>query len=216
MGHSRHDAEFCRVLRVRFAQLVFNGFPLFAYDEQSQYLLIGAVFLLGVLGAIGAGIMPRLMRWRRVSAAVLHRGYRAAVRSRHHAVVQLRAACGLRHLYQPLALLIANFSMGVLTAIGLLGGILAFIPKKTGRHRQRKSPAHSRRCRQPKPAPAVPAAAPKQHRLRLPLCLRPLSRNPLRPPLHRRLHLLRLPPLGRNGADMVSAAQPDAGLTNLE
>jgi len=144
-------------------KLVFNGFPLFAYDEQSQYLLIGAVFLLGVLGAIGAGVMPRLMRLGGVFLLLSCIGVAgllfAPVIMQSFSFEPL-AAYGI--YISPLALMISDFSMGVLTAIGTLGGILAFIPKKDRKAQSAASPTKPAAAPvQPVSAPAMPAAAPQ-------------------------------------------------------
>ena len=112
-------------------KLVFTGFPLFADNEQTQYLLIGAVFLLSVLGAIGAGIMPRLMRLGGLFLLLSCIGVAALLFA--PVIMQSFSFAPLEAygIYlTPMVLLIADFSMGLLTAIGLLGGILAFIPKK--------------------------------------------------------------------------------------
>lgn len=143
-------------------KLVFTGFPLFAYDEQSQYLLIGAVFLLSVLGAIGAGIMPRLMRLGGVFLLLSCIGVTcllfAPVFMQSFSFAPLEAY-GI-HI-SPLALLITDLSMGVLTAIGLLGSILAFIPKRDRKAQLAKPPAVTAApvAAQHNPAPAAPAAA---------------------------------------------------------
>lgn len=147
-------------------KLVFTGFPLFAYDEQSQYLLIGAAFLLGVLGAIGAGIMPRLMRLGGVFVLLSCIGVTgllfAPVIMQSFSFEPL-AAYGI--YISPLSLLIADFSMGVLTAIGLLGGILAFFPKKDRKAQMTASPVKPAAAAAPgvpaKPVPTAPAAAPE-------------------------------------------------------
>ena len=146
-------------------KLVFTGFPLFAYDEQTQYLLIGAAFLLGILGTVGAGIMPRLMRLGGVFVLLSCIGVTGLLFTpviMQSFSFEPLAAYGI-HI-SPLALLIADFSMGVLAAIGLLGGILAFIPKKDRKAQLAASPAKpaaaaAAAADQPKPAPAMPAAA---------------------------------------------------------
>jgi hypothetical protein len=138
-------------------KLVFTGFPLFAYDEQTQYLLVGAAFLLSVLGAVGAGIMPRLMRLGGVFLLLSCIGVTgllfAPVFMQSFSFDPL-AAYGI--YISPLALLIADLSMGVLTAIGLLGGILAFIPKKDRKIQAAESPGR------PAVTVAAPAAAPPE------------------------------------------------------
>jgi hypothetical protein len=112
-------------------KLVFTGFPLFADSEQTQYLLIGAVFLLSVLGAVGAGIMPRLMRLGGLFLLLSCIGVAALLFAPF--IMQSFSFSPLEAygIYlPPIVLLIADFSLGALTAIGFLGGILAFIPKK--------------------------------------------------------------------------------------
>ncbi|MGI5918257.1 MAG: hypothetical protein ACOX8N_01155 [Christensenellales bacterium] len=200
-------------------KLVFNGFPLFAYDEQSQYLLIGAVFLLGVLGAIGAGIMPRLMRLGGVFLLLSCIGVTgllfAPVIMQSFSFEPL-AAYGI--YISPLALLIANFSMGVLTAIGLLGGILAFIPKKDRKAQAAQIPGtQAAAAAQPKPAPAVPAAAPEAAQAAPPAMS--AAAQPESAPAATAPEITPAAPAAAQAAtepDMVSAAQPNAGLTNLE
>ena len=219
-------------------KLVFSGFPLFAYDEQSQYLLIGAVFLLGVLGAIGAGIMPRLMRLGGVFlllSCISVTGLLFAPVIMQSFSFEPLAAYGI--YISPMALLIADFSMGVLTAIGLLGGILAFIPKKDRKAQAAQIPGkHAAPAAQPKPTPAVPAAtapeAAPAATLAMPAAAQP---EPVQAvpapetapaPTDAPAPAPGTPPVAPSDApaaaqaaaepEIVSAAPPDAGLPSLE
>jgi len=112
-------------------KVVFIGFPLFSNSVETQYILIGAVFLLSVMGAIGAGIMPRLIRLGGLFLLLSCIGVAALlfvpVIMQSFSFEPL-GAYGIT--LSPLALLIADFSMVLLTALGITGGILSFIPKR--------------------------------------------------------------------------------------
>jgi len=189
-------------------KLVFYGFPMFAYDEQSQYLLIGAVFLLSVLGAIGAGIMPRLMRLGGVFLLLSCIGVAgllfAPVIMQSFSFEPL-AAYGI--YISPLALLIADFSMGVLTAIGLLGGILSIIPRRDRPAQFAASPKKPAAAPEAAQAatPAMPAAAPPEPVPGAPV---PEAAPPTDAPAAAQ---------PTAGQDTVAAAPlPDIGLANAE
>ena len=112
-------------------KVVFIGFPLFSNSVETQYILIGAVFLLSVMGAIGAGIMPRLIRLGGLFLLLSCIGVTALL---FVPVIMQSFSFAPLEAYgitlSPLALLVADFSMVLLTALGLTGGILAFIPKR--------------------------------------------------------------------------------------
>jgi hypothetical protein len=138
-------------------KLVFVGFPLFAVSEQTQYLLIGAVFLLSVLGAIGAGIVLRLPRLGGLFLLLSCAGVAALL---FVPVIMQSFSFAPLEAYgiyiSPLVLLIADFSMVLLTALGVVGGIMAFIPK---RDRHAPAPAKARPAKVAAPA-VLPAAVP--------------------------------------------------------
>jgi hypothetical protein len=112
-------------------QVVFTGFPLFAYNGETQYMIIAAVFLLSVLGAIGSGLVSRLPKlggfFILLSCCGVALLMFAPVLMQSFSFEPLEAY-GIK--ITPLALLIADFTLIIFTVIGLAGGILAFIPKK--------------------------------------------------------------------------------------
>ena len=112
-------------------RVVFNGFPLFAYNGETQYIIIAAVYLLSVLGAIGSGLIPRLPKLGGVFILLSCCGVGALlfapVLMQTFSFVPLEAY-GIK--VTPLALLIVDFTLIMFTVIGLAGGILAFIPKR--------------------------------------------------------------------------------------
>jgi hypothetical protein len=115
-----------------FASLKLDlmGFPLFAYNAQTQYIIIGAVFLLSVLGAVGAGIVHRLSKLG--GAFMLFSCTGVALFLFVPVLTQSFSFAPLERFgiaIGPLALLITNFVIIVMTMVGLAGGILAFIPK---------------------------------------------------------------------------------------
>ncbi len=112
-------------------QVIFVGFPLFAYDGETQYLLIGAVFLLSVLGAIGSGLVPRLPKlggsFILLSCVGVSALLFAPVLMQSFSFAPLEAY-GIK--VTPFALLIVDFTLVLFAAMGFAGGLLAFIPKK--------------------------------------------------------------------------------------
>lgn len=112
-------------------QVVFTGFPLFAYSGETQYITIAGVFLLSVLGAIGSGLVPRLPKlggfFILLSCCGVALLLFAPVLMQSFSFEPLKAY-GIT--VTPLALLITDFTLIIFTVIGLTGGILAFIPKK--------------------------------------------------------------------------------------
>jgi hypothetical protein len=143
-------------------KLVFAGFPLFANSAETQYILIGAVFLLSVLGAIGAGLIPRLTRlggaFLLLSCAGVATLLFVPVLMQSFSFAPLEAY-GI--YLSPLVLLISDFSIVVLTAIGLTGGILAFIPKRDRKAQTQLKPQPVITPAKDAPSPvAVPPSAP--------------------------------------------------------
>jgi hypothetical protein len=205
-------------------KLAFTGFPLFAVSEQTQYLLIGAVFLLSVLGAIGAGIMPRLMRLGGLFLLLSCIGVAALLFA--PVVMQSFSFAPLEAygIYlSPLMLLIADYSMGLLTAIGLLGGILAFIPK---RDRKAESTVAAqpavvpKKTASPPDAPAAalpdvvhavpPAAAPSDVVHAAPPAAAPPDIVHAAPPAAAPPDIVQAAPPAAAPPDIVQAAPPDA------
>ena len=112
-------------------QVVFTGFPMFAYNGETQYIIIAAVFLLSVLGAIGSGVVPRFPKLGGVFILLSCCGVAllmfVPVLMQSFSFAPLEAF-GIK--ITPLILLIIDFTLIVFTVIGLAGGVLAFIPKK--------------------------------------------------------------------------------------
>ena len=112
-------------------QVVFTGFPMFAYNGETQYIIIAAVFLLSVVGAIGSGLVPRFPKlggsFLLLSCCGVALLLFAPVLMQSFSFAPLEA---YNIKVTPLALLITDFTLIVFTVIGLTGGVLAFIPKK--------------------------------------------------------------------------------------
>ena len=159
-------------------QVVFTGFPLFAYNGETQYIIIAAVFLLSVLGAIGSGLVPRLPKlggfFILLSCCGVALLLFAPVLMQSFSFEPLKAY-GIA--VTPLALLITDFTLIVFTVIGLAGGILAFVPKKNrsapqllqpqlpytpfkAAPVQPSAPAQAQPAPPPAPVPAVSAVPP--------------------------------------------------------
>lgn len=141
-------------------QVVFTGFPMFAYNGETQYIIIAAVFLLSVLGAIGSGLVPRLPKlggfFILLSCCGVALLMFAPVLMQSFSFAPLEAF-GIK--ITPLALLITDFALIVFTVIGLAGGILAFIPKKV---RNAPQPLQPQMPFIPIEAASVPISAPVQ------------------------------------------------------
>jgi hypothetical protein len=196
-------------------KLVFIGFPLFSDGAQMQYILIGAVFLLSVLGAIGAAVVLRMSRLGGLFLLLSCVGVAALLFA--PVIMQSFSFAPLEAygIYlSPLVLLIADFSMVLLTAIGITGGILAFIPK-----RDRKSqliptaavPAETA------PLPIMPFAAQPEFAHKEPLTVQPKIAQAA-PPVVQQEVALATPPPAAVQPDIVRAAPPlpDIELMNLE
>ena len=142
-------------------QVVFIGFPLFAYNGETQYIIIAAVFLLSVLGAIGSGLVPRFPKlggsFILLSCCGVALLMFAPVLMQSFSFAPLEA---YNIKVTPLALLITDFTLIVFTVIGLTGGILAFIPKKIRKLSE---------VRQPQLASTPFEAAPVQHTVPAPV-----------------------------------------------
>lgn len=183
-------------------QLEMAGFPLFAYNTETQYLIIGAVFLLSVLGAIGAGIAHRLPKlggtFLLISCAGVALFLFVPVLAQSFSFSALEAY-GI-HI-GPFELLIADFTMIVFTVLGLMGGILAFIPKKDRKAlKQPQFPKHARVPMEAAPVQPVPPPAPAVTPSAMPVQPAPAAPTADVPP------------------DIVPAAPPpsDINLMNLE
>ena len=141
------------------------GFPLFAYNAQTQYIIIGAVFLLSVLGAVGAGIVHRLNKLG--GAFLLFSSTGVAFFLFVPILTQSFSFAPLERFgiaIGPFALLITNFVIIVMTMVGLAGGILAFIPKidPTLIQPQEKHPKKQPTLAQARPIPAEETPVPLQ------------------------------------------------------
>ncbi len=134
-------------------RLVFVGFPLLAYNAETQYIIIAGVFLLSVLGAIGAGIVHRLPKLG--GGFILLSSVGVAFFLFGPVLMQSFSFAPLAvynvHI-TPLMLLVADFVIILFTVIGLTGGILAFIPKKDRKAKPEMIP-------QPLPVPIESAPA---------------------------------------------------------
>ncbi len=136
------------------------GFPLFAYNTDTQTILIAAVFLLSALGAVGAGIVHRLSKLG--GAFILASCAGVAIFLFVPVLTQSFSFAPLERfgiVIGPLVLLITNFAIVVLTVVGLAGGILAFIPKADRMTQPRKKPP-VRQAASVEAAPVPSAQAP--------------------------------------------------------